>query len=276
MIASRSVRPLVSALLAMALSSIVAMGAEDEQRDPVYVDSTEILYLESYPVQVVLQVGGALPTPCHEPAWEVTQSESSVDVTLWSATDPELLCAAVLEPVQLSVPLGSYTSADLDVTLNGESAGRIELDDGSSSAGPGLTGAGWSFGMCLGYCRADLRIDGTALTQTGHDREAEAALYENHGELTEQGMALIDSAIAALDGETLKETYGCPDCADGGAAYLTISDGEGESRHDMEFGAPPDELAELYELSTSVMTALESCTSDELVTAAEDCVAYQR
>lgn len=279
---TRTPTAILGALLALTLMSTASIAATDEpQHDPVYVDGTEILYLESFPVQVQLLVDGALPTPCHEPAWEVADGETSVDVTLWSTSDPELLCASVLEPVQLLIPLGSYESADLDVTLDGEIVGRIELGEGSGSdmvsdpGSPGLTGAGWSFGMCLGYCSADLRVDGKALTQTGRDREKETALYENRGQLTPLGISSIESATTDLDGLTLKESYGCPDCADGGAAYLILADGQAESRHDMEFGAPPADLETLYELSAALMAALESCTSSDLVTAAEDCVAYQ-
>lgn len=271
----RAVPSLLIAALAVALNGATGMAAS-EQQDPVYVDSTDILYLESFPVQVVLQVDGALPTPCHEAAWDITETETSVDVTLWSTSDSDSICATVLEPVQLAIPLGSYESADLDVSLNGEDVGRIEIGDGAASDAPGLAGAGWSFGMCLGYCSADLSVDGATLVQSGHDREAAEPLYVNGGELTADGQMRIDAAVAALDGVALEATYGCPDCADGGAAYLTLRGTDRESRHDMEFGAPPEALAELHDLAMAVMTALETCEANELVDTDEECTAYER
>ncbi|HEU4750416.1 MAG TPA: hypothetical protein VFT54_05100, partial [Acidimicrobiia bacterium] len=38
---------------------------------PVFVETTDILLMESFPVQVVLRVTGNLPTPCHQAVWEV-------------------------------------------------------------------------------------------------------------------------------------------------------------------------------------------------------------
>lgn len=267
---------LITTVAAAAWAGAV-VAADEEQRDPVYVESTDIRYLESYPVQVRLGVEGAVPSPCHEPAWEVTGTESTVEVTLWSTADPDAFCAAVLEPVEFTVPLGSYESADLDVTLNGETVGRIEVGSaGGSLSEPGLAGAGWSFGMCLGYCRADLRIDGESLVQTGHDREVEEPLYTNHGQLTSEGLARLDTAAIELADTPLEDTYGCPDCADGGAAYIVLAGSDGETRHDMEFGAAPPDLSELYDLSVVLMTALETCRSNDLVTVGEECSAYQR
>lgn len=271
----RLVRVLLIASMLVGATGTVG-AAEKDLRDPVFVESSEILYLESYPVQVQLLVQGALPTPCHQPAWEVSETATSVDVALWSTSDPDAFCASVLEPVELAIPLGSYESADLDVTLDGELVGRIRIVDGGDSPMSRLAGAGWSFGLCTRYCSADLTIDGTALTQSGRDREAETALYVNRGELTPTGREQIDVAVAALDGVALEATYGCPDCADGGAAYVSLDDGASVSRHDMEFGSPPAVLKDVFELSMRLMASLETCQDSELVTIAEDCVAYQR
>jgi hypothetical protein len=256
-------------------SAAAVVAASEGQHDPVYVESTDILYLESFPVQVQLVVEGAVPSPCHAPAWEVTATDTSVEIALWSTADPETLCAAVLEPVEVIIPLGSWEAANLDVTLNGEPAGHIEIGNDADRVAPRLTGAGWSFGMCLGYCRADLRIDGESLVQTGHDREVDDALYTNHGQLTSEGQARLDAALTELADTPLKETYGCPDCADGGAAYIMLTAADGETRHDMEFASPPEELSRIYDLSIALMSTLETCRSDDLVTVSEECSAYE-
>ena len=98
-------------------------------RGPVYVDSTDLLLLESYPVQVRLQVSGTLPTPCHALKWEVRgpDSEGRVDVELFSLTSSELACIQVLEPFETSIPLGSFESGTFTVFLNGERIGEIEM-----------------------------------------------------------------------------------------------------------------------------------------------------
>jgi hypothetical protein len=264
---------LLAAIIAVILSGGASLAADDRQ-DPVYVASTEIVYLESVPVEVELLVTGDLPSPCHETDWDVSEAATRVEVTMWSTSDPAAFCAAVLEPFEVSVPLGSYDSADLEVTLNGAMVGRIEIGDEASSMKSGLAGAGWSFGMCAGYCGADLSVDGAALVQSGHARDPDEQLYEHHGTLTAEGLARLDDAVAALADVTLEDTYGCPDCADGGAAYVVIATGDGVSRHVMEFGNPPEVLVDVYDLSTAVMSALESCEASALVEVAEDCTAF--
>ena len=64
---------------------------------PVFIDSTEILYLESFPVQVRLVVRGSLPTPCHQAQWSVEDDGERIDVTLRSVVALGQDCAAVLE-----------------------------------------------------------------------------------------------------------------------------------------------------------------------------------
>lgn len=243
-------------------------------RDPVYVDAATLRYREIEPTQVDLVVRGSLPTPCHAADWGIVEGQDSLEVTLWSTQEPGTFCAAVLEPVELLIPIGAYESAGPDVRLNGEPVGRIGAGADLGEV-TGLVGTGWSFGMCLGYCYADLRLDGDGLTLTGSDRESTDPIVVNRGELTADGRARLDAALAGLDPQALEPVYGCPDCADGGAAYLELSRDAGQSRHMMEFGAPPDELAGLDELAMSLITALETCLSDELVTVAVDCVAYE-
>jgi hypothetical protein len=242
--------------------------------DPVYVDSTDIRYLESDPVQVHLVVTGHLPTPCHEVVYEVQDMGTSVDVRLWSLADADALCVQVLEPFELVIPLGSWESADLPVLLDGQEVGRIEV--GPASGGSSLVEAGWSFGFCLTYCVADLVIDGDDLSLAGRDRAGEPALYANLGTLTPAGRARLEAALATLGSTPLDTVYGCPDCADGGAAYLDIAHDGVVQRVTMEFDAPPDVLADLYALAMSLSDSLETCVSSDLVEPADDCTPHVR
>lgn len=242
---------------------------------PVFVESTEILYLESFPVQVRLVVRGSLPTPCHQAQWSVEDDGETIEVTLWSVIALGQGCAQVLEPFEVSIPLGSFETADLDVLLNGELIGRVEL--GVKPTGPetSLSGAGWSFGMCLGLCNADLVIDREALLLTARDREEAEPLYENRGSLTTAGVERIAAVAEPMSGMTLEPVYGCPDCADGGAFYLELTRDGVSTRHDMEFGRPPAVLAELHGLAMGFIEALETCTSDALVTVGDDCIPWE-
>ena len=130
--------------------------------------------------------------------------------------------------------------------------------------------------MCLGLCNADLVIEGEELVLTARDREAAEPRYENRGLLTMAARSRIGAAMEQLSGVTLDPVYGCPDCADGGAAYLVVLEREGGLfRHDMEFGRPPEVLAELHGLATAIIDALETCVSTELVTVGDDCTPWE-
>ena len=51
-------------------------------------------------------------------------------------------------------------------TLNGEPVGRVEIGgEPTGTSAPSLLGAGWSFGMCAGYCIADL-VDRAAIASS--------------------------------------------------------------------------------------------------------------
>ena len=238
---------------------------------PVFVDSTEILYLESFPVQARLVVRGSLPTPCHEARWEVEDSGWGIEVTLWSEILLGQDCAQVLEPFEASIPLGSFEFSNSSVLLNGEEIGRLVIGTKPIPRFGSLTGAGWSFGMCGGYCKADLVIDGEALVLTGGGWIGDQPLYVNRGVFTPVGIERVGEMLARLGSKPLDLVYGCPDCADGGAAYLEFDRQGATSRHEMEFSRPPKVLAELHGLALAVIEALETCESGELVTVAKDC-----
>lgn len=104
-------------------------GASEMTQGPVFVDSTELLLLESYPVQVHLHVKGSLPTPCHTPVWSVKgpDEQGRLDVELHSEAPTEPACVEVLQDLDLTIPLGAYTEADFTVYLNGDEVGPVRL-----------------------------------------------------------------------------------------------------------------------------------------------------
>jgi hypothetical protein len=242
---------------------------------PVSVESTEIRTLEGVPVQVRLVVEGSVPTPCHEVRWEVEDVGWALDVGLWSTTDPAHLCDQVLEPFEASIPLGAFESATRVVLLNGEPVGRVEVAAPEPSRDAFLVAAGWSFGMCGGYCNADMTLDGDEVVLTGWSRMSEAPLYVHRAELTAVARDRIGAAVARVAEVTLDSVYGCPDCADGGAAYLEVVRHGVASRHDMDFARPPDVLTDLYDLAMAMIGALEGCAPSELVVVDDACEPWQ-
>lgn len=136
----------LSALVALTLITVACSDSPDEPVDsgdrpspttgptgvpvdasPFFVDSTDILLMESFPVQVALRVNGNLPSPCHQPVWEVEDDGEAIHVTLATVAADDRACTQVLVPTELSVPLGSFESGRRSVILNGEEVGDFEI-----------------------------------------------------------------------------------------------------------------------------------------------------
>ena len=223
---------------------------------------------------------------------EVVVSAADREATIAVLTDPDLirllareqaLCAPVedvnevmtlamtgVEHSKETVLCEDAPLEDARAALNGLVEEYFAI--GPPLEAPVLVSAGWSFGHCIGQCVGELAVDGADLrfTITGH--QAEDPVYlDNAGTLTDEGLAAVHSAQAALADETLEERYGCPDCADGGASHVTLSRYDETSTHTYEFGNPPPPLAELDALLDNLMAALESCSANQLVEIAADC-----
>jgi hypothetical protein len=100
-----------------------------EQRGNVFLDSTEIVLMESYPVQVKLYVVGNLPTPCHELRTDVLppDEENKIHVDIYSLTSPDAVCSQVLEPFDAEILLGDFTEGKYTVIVNDVDIGEFEL-----------------------------------------------------------------------------------------------------------------------------------------------------
>ncbi|MGQ0605153.1 MAG: hypothetical protein ACT4QE_26045 [Anaerolineales bacterium] len=96
-------------------------------RDTAYVDSAELLQLESFPVQTVLKLTGSLPTPCHQLRVAVPQpdAQGNIAVEVYSVVDPNRICAQVLKELDASVPLTGLAPGGYTVLVNGEQVGEF-------------------------------------------------------------------------------------------------------------------------------------------------------
>lgn len=96
---------------------------------PVFVDETELRFLESYPVQVALVVRGSLPTPCHQARWEVKEADvqGRIAVVLYSTAPEGQACIQVLSKFAETIPLGSYREGAFTVWLNGDEVQAFRL-----------------------------------------------------------------------------------------------------------------------------------------------------
>jgi hypothetical protein len=98
-------------------------------RGGISVGTSKIIMMESFPVQVTLNVSGMLPTPCNMPRAEVTGPEenNTIYVEMWTLVEPDAVCIQVLQPFEVSIPLGSYESGTYTVILNDKEVGKFSL-----------------------------------------------------------------------------------------------------------------------------------------------------
>lgn len=94
----------------------------DFVRGPAYIDSTDLLTLESFPLQFTLNVKGTLPTPCSALRVAVSEpdAENKVAVEIYSVAAADAICAAVLEPFEVNISLGSFPEGNYTLWVNGE------------------------------------------------------------------------------------------------------------------------------------------------------------
>ena len=97
-------------------------------RGTVYLDSAQLLIKESYPPQISLVMMGNLPDPCHTLRVNVStqDAENRIRVDVYSLTDSSTICVQVLEPFNVSIPLGDFPAGHYTVLVNGDMAGEFD------------------------------------------------------------------------------------------------------------------------------------------------------
>ena len=148
---------------------------------------------------------------------------------------------------------------------------------------PALTGAQNSFGECGEGCVSSLTFSDsetegcpTARLTVCDTTAGETCSTDNSGILTALGHARVVAAAAELQGVSLEEVYGCPDCADGGATRLSLRRDGGASTVVYEFQNPPDELVTADALTQGLMQALITCTATEdILILSADCTPHE-
>jgi hypothetical protein len=117
----------VFVLLLAACTSVPGNAGAD--REPIYIDSADLLIAESFPAQVRLHIMGNLPSPCHEFQFEVEapDADNQIHVAAYSTIDPAAMCAQVLQPFEQTISISMEGSANgtYSVWLNGEQVGEF-------------------------------------------------------------------------------------------------------------------------------------------------------
>jgi hypothetical protein len=126
-----------------------------------------------------------------------------------------------------------------------------------------LSQGGWSFGECTGWCVGQVSFTARGeVILTLHNAQDERT-KEFTGELSPVGVQTLASATIRVGG--LRNVYGCPDCTDGGASFLTWSKGTAEFTATYDYGSPPAQLQSQYRFVDQVMDALKACKTNEVI-----------
>jgi hypothetical protein len=104
-------------------------GDDKLQRGNVYLDSQQILTLESFPPQFTLELKGNLPTPCSKLRVKLNMPDANqqIEVEVYSLADPTEICIQVLEAFQVSVPLKGLPSGTYQVLVNQQPVGEMTV-----------------------------------------------------------------------------------------------------------------------------------------------------
>lgn len=97
-------------------------------RGAVYLNSVDLLTMESFPLQFSLALKGDLPTPCNKLRVRIAQPDERrvIAAAVYSVVDPAMACAQVLEPFEVNIPLGSFPAGHYTVLVNGEKAAEFD------------------------------------------------------------------------------------------------------------------------------------------------------
>lgn len=104
-------------------------GDDSLKRDQVFLDmiNSQIVVTASEPAQVKAILAGNLPDPCHYLRVVVTppDANNTINIEAYSLVDANTACVTKLEPLTASIPLGSYSTGEYTVMVNGENLGQF-------------------------------------------------------------------------------------------------------------------------------------------------------
>ncbi len=103
-------------------------GDSNFSRGNVFIDSSDLLIMESFPVQIALVLRGNLPTPCNHlrVIANPPDEQNRIQVDVYSVIDPAETCIQVLEPFEANIMLGSFPSGHYSVWVNGEMVAEFD------------------------------------------------------------------------------------------------------------------------------------------------------
>jgi hypothetical protein len=120
---------------------------------------------------------------------------------------------------------------------------------------------GTSFGMCVGYCKQSLDITSstTELTKSGWSKSVKTISCNEKTDSAIWNSLVKDINVSSFN--KLQETFGCPDCADGGAEWVQIVTGTTTHKITFEYHNEPQEVKQYIDKLRSLHDSFKDCNN---------------
>jgi hypothetical protein len=113
--------------------------------------------------------------------------------------------------------------------------------------------------MCIKGCIATATFDEDGEVAVRVRDGSGMTPYDFTGQLTPDGQRAV-AAYASVEVAGLEKVYGCPDCTDGGAAFLSWGEGGPNPVNvTFEYGLPPAQLSDAFAFTDRVIRTLMTC-----------------
>ncbi len=101
---------------------------KDLLQEAAFVTSTDLLTMESFPLQFTLVINGDLPTPCNQLRVDVQPptTDNKILVNVYSVVASDMMCTEMLQPFSENVPLGSFPAGHYTLWVNGEKVAEFD------------------------------------------------------------------------------------------------------------------------------------------------------
>lgn len=98
-------------------------------RGKAFVEESSLVIRESMPPQVSMRLVGNLPTPCHKLRVQVDEPDANgrIVLTIYSVFKEDMMCAQVLKPFDVSVPLNDYPAGSYTVLIDRTKVGEFSI-----------------------------------------------------------------------------------------------------------------------------------------------------
>ena len=118
---------------------------------------------------------------------------------------------------------------------------------------------GTSFGMCIGYCVNNLSINGEKVTFSKSKNGQTPDTKTCTSPISASDLNAIKGLVDTDKVIKLPATIGCPDCADGGAEWVSVTAKGKTHKVVFEYGKAPAELAAVVVKLRELKETFKNC-----------------